>query len=1216
MPASSDTPLIVPASSYTPTVVPASSDTPTVVPASSDTPTVVPASSDTPTVVTPSSGTLTVSTSSNATNETSTADTPATLSETAIIMSNIGFTSEITTGISSTSSHTTSNSTSGKVTESSETSTDAAPDMTTEKKQHPDMTIETSTSGSVAGTASSVTPPLQESCNLPCTAPEMKVADPYNCHYFYACRFTEDLMPIPIRVKCPRRRPVFSAVSGTCVAEGPCVVRCQSSATIIIPPPQSTTTLSSISLSQHPTHPESVVTNTTVTTPTPTTPDINIMFNMTTTTATITSSVTTTTEFLYDCQPTCLVADSWLSDPTDCHYFYVCHFINDVISKPRRIKCPYHLPIFSQHLGRCTADAPCVTSCNHTTTVNIVTPVSSDSPICQPTCALANSRMSDPTDCHHYYICIILDSLIPQAVRTKCPQSRPYFDRRKGVCVPQSRCIITCTQQETVSTPTIMPPTPANVCHPVCIKPETVVTDPLDCHHYYICSASGALNSPTRMKCPSHLPIFDQDTNSCSKDAPCVVNCQANFTTTSALGVASVSNTITGSITTGNTTISSPITSVTTLAPTTNITASFITTIPSITTPAPISTTSNTLNTTNTSILIDEVTTNSSSSTLAVGIKPELCRPNCSSHNTVHHDPLDCHHYYVCMIVSGKPNLTKIQCPQHRPVFHLPTYSCQRSVPCIITCGDSVIFLPATIASTGTGAVTTESINPATITLGSTSPTTVNTSPIIVNTTPTTVNTTTTTVNTSPTTVNTSPITVNNTPVIISSTEETPGNNGVRCKPECAQAGILVADLTNCQRYYVCVYVDSLAPRPVRAACPQATPVFDTTKRRCVAEAQCYQPCAEQSTSLAPAAPIGSSTTSVTTTATPGSLCSAVCEAGDRVLPDPTDCHFYYLCSAIYGLPGALRVQCPPGRPVFDADQLVCSSSVLCDVPCPAAANPPPPPSTHSPFTSTLPFPPAGPPAPITFSPTHPPVPAHPPAPITSNLTQLSITPAPADSPSFDIPQECPHAGYFTRSKECSDTFIHCYQEGARLMSVSKRCPVDLVFNTVSTYPYCVPPTNCPYDPIINGTSVNATSCLHPGSFPKCLHCCPDFIRCEPSVYGPGYYPVAERCPRDLVFNTDPRYPVCIQQRDCPSGGLHTSQCVGKGNYPACPGCCKKYYHCTKDGRLQTRTCAFSLMFNPHPAHPYCVLAWNCPFVPAAYASLVTTPHLPVAVLP
>lgn len=316
-------------------------------------------------------------------------------------------------------------------------------------------------------------------------------------------------------------------------------------------------------------------------------------------------------------------------------------------------------------------------------------------------------------------------------------------------------------------------------------------------------------------------------------------------------------------------------------------------------------------------------------------------------------------------------------------------------------------------------------------------------------------------------TLNTSPA-VEVTPQTMTSNSDSGDTVPDHCKPKCKRAGILIPDLTDCTRYYACVFVNGLVPQPVVARCPKNKPIFNNITRRCVESAPCYTPC-----------------------------------------------------------------------------------------------------STQEETTVSNPFP-------------------------------SSVTPVPTQSET--TPQDlaatgCSNAGFFAKSNICVGVYTHCYHSGNQMMRATRQCPPGLVFNTVSTYPYCVPPSDCPYDPVLRGSSANVSSCTHPGSFPRCQHCCSDYIQCEPSLSGPGYTPTVAKCPGNLVFNTDPTYPFCVRPEDCPTGGGQMSQCNRQGNYPACPGCCRDYFHCTYDHRLQRKTCPHPLVFNPLSSYPYCVLPWNCPYV-------------------
>ncbi|XP_069970527.1 mucin-2 [Penaeus vannamei] len=1006
------------------------------------------------------------------------------------------------------------------------------------------------------------------------------------------------------------------------------------------------------------------------------------------------------------CQPTCLIPDSWLADPTDCHYFYVCHFIDYLSMKPQRIRCPEDKPVFSQDEGKCMASIQCVVTCPGA--VAPMPPPTPDTTSCQPKCVIPNSLVPDPMDCTHYYICVFLRGLTPHPVRARCPSTKPFFHRTKLRCEAEARCIEMCSVPST-SLETTAPPAVEDLddpCLPSCVRPESVVKDPKDCHHYYTCRANGNSTILTRMACPPSRPVFDASSESCSYFAECQVTCQQSETHT------------------GN-------------------------------------------DTDNALMLI-----------------PEKCRPNCTQHNTILHDPLDCHHYYVCMIVQGQAHTTRIRCPISRPVFNLESYSCRAESSCITTCPDTDLVTPG---ATNTTHLPTSTVPPDTTEYPYTSSSIVTLSPTV---TPThsstsvnlcrpicssqhtlvhdpidcnhfyTCNITRLTpyphytpirgkcpperpvfdlkkhscaadipcittcegvIATTPTTLATSSKPSQVTPIII------PGNDGP-CNIYCDKPNSIVRDPTSCHHYFLCIFFDGTVPRPLRIRCPREKPVFDTESKTCQSHApcrtlNCQQTSSESTTvgsitpspagfinntltegtisekptptesvgtkptqepfTVSPATEEITSTTDeemITTTLTPGETistspttepttndpdsseiittippskepittslpskgpiitsltpgfsstsptpeepitnypfpegmvttspkpgatsgtspsegtfstaftlntspavevtpqtmtsnsdsgdtvpdhCKPKCKRAGILIPDLTDCTRYYACVFVNGLvPQPVVARCPKNKPIFNNITRRCVESAPCYTPC----------STQEETTVSNPFP-------------------------------SSVTPVP--TPSETTPQDlaatgCSNAGFFAKSNICVGVYTHCYHSGNQMMRATRQCPPGLVFNTVSTYPYCVPPSDCPYDPVLRGSSANVSSCTHPGSFPRCQHCCSDYIQCEPSLSGPGYTPTVAKCPGNLVFNTDPTYPYCVRPEDCPTGGGQMSQCNRQGNYPACPGCCRDYFHCTYDHRLQRKTCPHPLVFNPLSSYPYCVLPWNCPYV-------------------
>ncbi|XP_042890598.1 mucin-2-like [Penaeus japonicus] len=1016
------------------------------------------------------------------------------------------------------------------------------------------------------------------------------------------------------------------------------------------------------------------------------------------------------------CQPTCLIPDSWLADPTDCHYFYVCHFIDYFSMKPQRIKCPEDKPVFSQDEGKCMSSIQCVVACPGITAT--APPPAPDATSCQPKCIIPNSLVPDPMDCTHYYICVFLRGQTPHPVRARCPSTKPFFHRTKFRCEAEARCIEMCSIPSTSLEPTVPPTVEEQVdpCLPSCVRPESVVKDPKDCHHYYTCTVNGNTTILTRMECPSSRPIYDVESESCSEFAECLVTCQQSET----------------QLTNGT----------------------------------------------------DD----------ALMLIPETCRPNCSQHNTILHDPMDCHYYYVCMIVQGQAHTTRIRCPPSRPVFQLESYSCRAESPCITTCQETNLITPGmsnisiptasylpTSATTEYPSISSSSsimtLSPtATPTYSSTSPNlcrptcssqhTVVHDPLdcnhfytctitrlkpypqytpvrgkcpserpvfdlekhscaagipcittcegIVATTPTTLSTSST-------------LSSEVTPIILPGDDES-------CIIHCEKPNSIVRDPTSCHHYYLCIFFDGTVPRPLRLRCPREKPVFDSESKTCQGDAPCrtlhcqqtdsnstqsgpftpspagfinnsptteetisVKPTLEESTSTKPtqestsstkpiperpstitptaeelittittpeetidtSKPDGTSPTTepVTTSQIPGVIttsptsdgtidtsptsegivntgstsegivntgstsegivntgstpettfssspkpeettstsvttegtlstgftlntsptlevtpqtmmsdyCKPKCKHAGILIPDLSDCTRYYACMFVNGLvPQPVLARCPKNKPIFNNITRRCVETAQCYAPC----------STQVETTSSNPV----------------------------HSSSISPVPSPTET-SLTTPQDlaatgCSHAGFFAKSNLCIGVYTHCYHDGNEMMRVTRQCPPGLVFNTVSTYPYCVPPSDCPYDPALRGPSANVSSCAHPGSFPRCQHCCTDYIQCETSLSGRGYTPTVTKCPGGLVFNTDPTYPVCLRPQDCPTGGGQMSQCNRQGNYPACPGCCRDYFHCTHDKRLQRKTCPHPLVFNPLSSYPYCVLPWNCPYV-------------------
>ncbi|XP_064100301.1 uncharacterized protein LOC135211120 [Macrobrachium nipponense] len=863
-----------------------------------------------------------------------------------------------------------------------------------------------------------------------------------------------------------------------------------------------------------------------------------------------------------ECSPTCLVPDSWLPDPTDCHHFYVCHFLNDIISKPRRIACPANRPVFSREEGRCLAKAPCIVTCQTPATIATTELMNTD---CNPKCLVPYSSVPDPSDCTRYFICIFLYDLTLEPVRAKCPRTKPFFDPVSKKCEKWARCITGCSRPTVFPAISTEPPITFSSsiednCLPQCRIPDTLVHDPKDCQAYYICTLtkSGSLK-PIKMQCPEHKIIFDKMTGSCTAEADCNTDCSD----TSSSNLTALDNSQTESLL--------------------------------VLTDIQDDTHKTTLSFSNDSSEVPEMeditgTTPQTSTNESISLNTEDCEPICESHNSITYDPLDCHYYYVCMFTGGKKYVSKVKCPLERPIFHVDTKSCQGNVPCIQICNKIITSqLDLTEASHNISATSSDIINPTAHDLTTTilhSPLGIEETlvpPALLSTTVQSVGEilstnvyftenfsdiadytedpkTVASVNeNNSTTLN--DLTAHPLEITSASSSVTPLTNfqetssdftsiphpsEIKCSQECRKQGILLPDLTDCRYYYVCIHLNGLIPQPVRSKCPLHSPIFDTGTSQCVADGVCHNPCSNSSFIQDESSK--ETTPAVSPTVTPDP-CLPSCQTLNSVIPDPSDCHFYYYCTLSNGMLTPVRMKCPTGRPIFNINYLTCSSNIPCVASCKKL-------QPHIPNPSSQ-----------IIS-------------LTSSITY------------------CPYAGYFASSERCISSYDYCYHQGDKILKTRKQCPKGLVFNPISTYPYCVSPHDCPYDPQKYGPTANATYCRHPGRFPKCRDCCSDFIQCQPAPQD-TYRPVIVQCSGGLVFNTDPIYPVCLRKADCPTGSQIIRECEVQGNYPSCPlgNCCRNYNHCTHDGRLQQRTCPYPFVFNNHPSYPYCILAWNCPYI-------------------
>nr|XP_027234797.1 salivary glue protein Sgs-3-like [Penaeus vannamei] len=90
----------------------------------------------------------------------------------------------------------------------------------------------TPTTLATSGKPSQVTPIIipgdDGPCNIYCDKPNSIVRDPTSCHHYFLCIFFDGTVPRPLRIRCPREKPVFDTESKTCQSHAPCrTLNCQ-----------------------------------------------------------------------------------------------------------------------------------------------------------------------------------------------------------------------------------------------------------------------------------------------------------------------------------------------------------------------------------------------------------------------------------------------------------------------------------------------------------------------------------------------------------------------------------------------------------------------------------------------------------------------------------------------------------------------------------------------------------------------------------------------------------------------------------------------------------------------------------------------------------------------------------------------------------------------------------------------------------------------------
>ncbi|XP_042209191.1 uncharacterized protein LOC121857264 [Homarus americanus] len=203
--------------------------------------------------------------------------------------------------------------------------------------------------------------------------------------------------------------------------------------------------------------------------------------------------------------------------------------------------------------------------------------------------------------------------------------------------------------------------------------------------------------------------------------------------------------------------------------------------------------------------------------------------------------------------------------------------------------------------------------------------------------------------------------------------------------------------------------------------------------------------------------------------------CHLTCNGSLDSISDPNDCGIYYICSAgnILG-----PISCPKDRPYFDGKTCTTDSSQCCSGLC-------------------TPYCQAG----IVEAPD----------PVNCTNYYICSRTGPADE---KLHFSCPSGENFDVAQG------HCIP-GAKCTIMCPKTTVPGSHTTPSGGGSSVmPTTDC-----LDNMKCNAT-----GYFPKCASCQQDYFHCW-KVHEDA---LVETCTGDLVFNTDPSYPYCIDPTTCP----------------------------------------------------------------------------------
>nr|ASP44166.1 obstructor F2 [Penaeus vannamei] len=119
------------------------------------------------------------------------------------------------------------------------------------------------------------------------------------------------------------------------------------------------------------------------------------------------------------------------------------------------------------------------------------------------------------------------------------------------------------------------------------------------------------------------------------------------------------------------------------------------------------------------------------------------------------------------------------------------------------------------------------------------------------------------------------------------------------CEPHCTHAGEVTPDPLDCSTYYVCLQDDHF----MSVGCPAETPYFDFMAGECQGDSTlCFHNC---------------------------DVCEPHCTQQNERVPDPTDCHRFYLCTP----PTMSSFLCPHNE-IFNRETGVCEEGATCIEEC------------------------------------------------------------------------------------------------------------------------------------------------------------------------------------------------------------------------------------------------------------------------------------------